>query len=437
MDAYKTGQFIKKLRTERNLSQYQLADLVPITRQAVSKWERGVSLPDSSTLLILAKIFDVTIDELLIGERKDKNIHDKLKEVTLKMVDENISKSKKIKRILIINTFILIIFALLFFLYYFINSYNSIKFYTVNGKGEKFVENKGMLIITKQKIYFESGKINYNNEKIKVNEIKLYYTTKNKNKLIYSVKDNDFLIIDFYGYNLYFKYDNIDDLIKNLYLVINYNDNKEEKIHLNIKNYFSNDNIFSKLSKPLISTKINNVKGLLKENNELKNEVTTKNNNVSIKTKENFSKNENKLEENKTIEVLSESENENKVEKEYEKVLMYLENKDLLIKMIKKNFILNRDEYNPTYSKNYTKDNTNISLSYAEKSNFLNIDINSGTKSYECYWILEYDMINISFFEDGNLINEQYITKNDIDNKNEKYQLLADIIFDYLSIFLN
>ena len=43
MDAYKTGQFIKKLRTERNLSQYQLADLIPITRHAVSKWERGIS----------------------------------------------------------------------------------------------------------------------------------------------------------------------------------------------------------------------------------------------------------------------------------------------------------------------------------------------------------------------------------------------------------
>ena len=73
MDAYKTGQFIKQLRTEKNWSQYQLADLVPITRQAVSKWERGVSLPDSSTLLILAKIFDVSVDELLIGERLNKS----------------------------------------------------------------------------------------------------------------------------------------------------------------------------------------------------------------------------------------------------------------------------------------------------------------------------------------------------------------------------
>ena len=103
MDAYKTGQFIKQLRTEHNWSQYQLADLVPITRQAVSKWERGVSLPDSSTLLILAKIFDVSVDELLIGERLNKGNKEKVEEVKLQMVDENISKSKKIKRVILIN----------------------------------------------------------------------------------------------------------------------------------------------------------------------------------------------------------------------------------------------------------------------------------------------------------------------------------------------
>ena len=73
MDQDKIGKFILQLRTERKLSQYQLADMVPISRQAVSKWERGESIPDSSTLVRLSDIFNVTINELLAGKRLKVN----------------------------------------------------------------------------------------------------------------------------------------------------------------------------------------------------------------------------------------------------------------------------------------------------------------------------------------------------------------------------
>lgn len=67
MDQEKIGKFIFNKRRDRGLSQEQLAKMVPVSRQAVSSWELGKSLPDIGTLLKLSKIFDVSIDEILLG----------------------------------------------------------------------------------------------------------------------------------------------------------------------------------------------------------------------------------------------------------------------------------------------------------------------------------------------------------------------------------
>ena len=47
------------------------------------------------------------------------------------------------------------------------------------------------------------------------------------------------------------------------------------------------------------------------------------------------------------------------------------------------------------------------------------------------------DVIKLSIYESGNLIKDEYIFQSDIINKNEKYKLLADMIFNYLNLFLN
>lgn len=72
MDQQKIGKFICNLRKEKNLSQNQLADMTPISRQAVSKWERGITIPDSSVLIKLSEIFTVSINEILAGEKIPK-----------------------------------------------------------------------------------------------------------------------------------------------------------------------------------------------------------------------------------------------------------------------------------------------------------------------------------------------------------------------------
>ena len=61
----KVNTMIKLLRTEKGMNQEQLAEQLHVTRQAVSNWERGLSMPDISKLPELAELFGSTIDELL------------------------------------------------------------------------------------------------------------------------------------------------------------------------------------------------------------------------------------------------------------------------------------------------------------------------------------------------------------------------------------
>ena len=66
------GSFIAKCRKEKGLTQMQLAEKLNITNRAVSKWETGKSIPDISVMPELCEIFDITVNELLSGERIDK-----------------------------------------------------------------------------------------------------------------------------------------------------------------------------------------------------------------------------------------------------------------------------------------------------------------------------------------------------------------------------
>ncbi len=67
MNAEKTGALLRRLRLEKQMTQRQLAQLLCISEQAVSKWERGVGMPDVSFLPQLAEIFSVSTEKLLSG----------------------------------------------------------------------------------------------------------------------------------------------------------------------------------------------------------------------------------------------------------------------------------------------------------------------------------------------------------------------------------
>lgn len=59
------GEVLRKYRTERNMTQEFVAESLGVSRQAVSKWEKGVSDPSTSNLLALAKLYRISVEELL------------------------------------------------------------------------------------------------------------------------------------------------------------------------------------------------------------------------------------------------------------------------------------------------------------------------------------------------------------------------------------
>ena len=68
-DFTKSGQFIAQLRSERGMTQDDLGKLIGSSDKTVSKWERGQNVPDVLTIKKIADAFDVTITEIINGER--------------------------------------------------------------------------------------------------------------------------------------------------------------------------------------------------------------------------------------------------------------------------------------------------------------------------------------------------------------------------------
>lgn len=77
MNQEKIGKFIQEQRKEQNLTQEQLAEKLNISKNAVSKWERGLNLPDVSIMQDLCKILNISLNELFAGE---KLLEEKFKE---------------------------------------------------------------------------------------------------------------------------------------------------------------------------------------------------------------------------------------------------------------------------------------------------------------------------------------------------------------------
>ena len=65
-----TKDIILQLRTKKGFSQEELAEKVFVTRQAVSRWENGETVPNTDTLKLLSKLFDVSINTLLGSPRQ-------------------------------------------------------------------------------------------------------------------------------------------------------------------------------------------------------------------------------------------------------------------------------------------------------------------------------------------------------------------------------
>ena len=97
MDQIKIGRFIAECRKKANLTQMQLAEKLGITDKAVSKWERGVAMPDTSIMLALCDILCISVNELLSGEKIDmEHNNQKNEQLLLDMAKELEQKNKTI-----------------------------------------------------------------------------------------------------------------------------------------------------------------------------------------------------------------------------------------------------------------------------------------------------------------------------------------------------
>ena len=89
MNQIKIGKFIAACRKQKNLTQMQLSEKLGVTDKAISKWERGISMPDSSIMLELCDILSISVNELLSGEKISmENNNQKNEQLLLDMAKE-------------------------------------------------------------------------------------------------------------------------------------------------------------------------------------------------------------------------------------------------------------------------------------------------------------------------------------------------------------
>ena len=117
MDQIKIGRFIADRRKKANLTQMQLAEKLNITDRAISKWENGKSLPDSSIMLELCDVLGISVNDLLSGEVVTMENYNK--EIEKNLLDMIKQKEQADKRLAAAEVFIgitatIVLFALVF-----------------------------------------------------------------------------------------------------------------------------------------------------------------------------------------------------------------------------------------------------------------------------------------------------------------------------------
>ena len=103
MDQAKIGSFIAQCRKNENLTQMQLAEKLNITDRAISKWETGKAMPDSSIMLKLCDVLKITVNDLLSGEVVTMDNYNKeLEKNLLEMVKQKEESDRRLLKLEIV-----------------------------------------------------------------------------------------------------------------------------------------------------------------------------------------------------------------------------------------------------------------------------------------------------------------------------------------------
>jgi len=193
MNPEKIGEFIKKIRKENNLTQGDLANKYGVTYQAVSKWERGLNLPDILLIKQMSDDFGISIDDILDGEVKKPK-----------------SDTKSNVKVIILIILLLGILATMIFVIVKHNEEHSYKFKTLETTCENF-KVTGSIAYDKNKSSIYISNISYcgepDDQKYSLIESSLYLVKGKEERLISASKKRN-ITLDNYLMNI--KY-NVED----------------------------------------------------------------------------------------------------------------------------------------------------------------------------------------------------------------------------------
>ena len=114
LDQKKTGLFISEMRKGKGLTQKQLAEEIGVSDKAISKWENGRGMPDTSLIPDLCKVLGININELLSGERLSKDAYNGKAENNMVELIKDKEETKKDSRRTLIGTVIGVVLLALF-----------------------------------------------------------------------------------------------------------------------------------------------------------------------------------------------------------------------------------------------------------------------------------------------------------------------------------
>ena len=97
MDLKKIGKFIAEQRKKAGFSQESLAEELDVSNRSISKWERGICLPETTKMPALCKLFNITINDLFSGEIVDMKNHEKKSNENLLAIAKEKEQKDKLK----------------------------------------------------------------------------------------------------------------------------------------------------------------------------------------------------------------------------------------------------------------------------------------------------------------------------------------------------
>lgn len=115
MNQVKIGKFIAEKRKEKKLTQQQLAEKLGVSDWAISNWENGKNMPDISLFPIISKELDVTVNDLMSGEKVDKkNYQEKFEENIIYTIDKTVKKENRILKIILWSIFAFVFLSVMY-----------------------------------------------------------------------------------------------------------------------------------------------------------------------------------------------------------------------------------------------------------------------------------------------------------------------------------